>query len=80
MANQGRSVVACAAACGHLRIDQDEEGAVGKEPAGRRQIEVEHALDAELARDALVGERRVDVAVAEHVPAGLERGSDHARN
>src|SRR5262249_37505179 len=61
---------------GLLRVERDEEGSVGEQAACRLEVEVEHVLDAEPARDALVGERRVDVAVADDVGAGLERRPD----
>ncbi len=41
------------------------------------QVELEHAFDAEAARDPLVGERRVDVAVADDVGAAGEGRADH---
>ena len=50
----------------------------GSTPCDGRQVELEHALEAEPARDPLVGERGVDVAVAEHVRAALARRQDHA--
>ena len=59
------------------RVDDEQEGPVGKEAANRVEVQLEHALDAEAARDALVGERRVEVAVADDVRAPLERGPDH---
>ncbi len=63
---------------GDLGVDEDEEGAVGQKATRRDQVQLEHALDAELTRDALIRERRVDVAVAENVATGSKRGSDHA--
>src|SRR5215210_810271 len=51
-------VAAVADAPGGLRrVDQQQEGAVGQEPAHRLQVQLEHALEPEAARDALVGER-----------------------
>ena len=47
----------------------------GSSPPDRGQVQLEHALDAEAARDALVGERRVEEAVAED---GLRRGRARA--
>jgi UDP-glucose 4-epimerase len=41
-------------------------------------VELEHPLDPEPARDPLVDDRRVDVAVAHHPGAALERRPDHA--
>src|ERR687884_1084048 len=59
-----------------VRVEEDEERAVGEEPLHRLEVQLQHALDAESARDSLVGERRVDVAVAEHIGAAVERGRD----
>src|SRR5215210_2073722 len=59
------------------RVDQEQKGPVGKQPADRLQVELEHALQAEAAREALVGERGVDVAVADDVRSALEAGRDH---
>jgi UDP-glucose 4-epimerase len=61
-----------------LGVDEDEERAVGQEPTRRDEVQPEHALDAQLTRDALVGEGRVDVAVADDDLPGLEGGRDHA--
>src|SRR5947207_1700496 len=61
-----------------LGLDEDEEGAVGQQPVRRREVKLQHAVDAEVTGDPLVGERRVDVAVADDVLALLERGRDHA--
>src|SRR2546428_11508444 len=55
---------ACPRRCGR-RIDEDEDGAVGEQSADRGLVQLQDGLDAEPARDALVGERRVDVAVAD---------------
>ena len=49
----------------------------GSSPSDRGQVELEHALEPEPARDALVRDRRVDVAVADHRRAALERRPDH---
>src|SRR3954471_22572183 len=54
-----------------VRIDEEQERAVGQEAADRVQVQLEHALDPEPAREALVGKRRVEVAVAEHGVAAL---------
>ena len=55
-----------------------DERRVGQQAAGRRQVQLVHRVDAEPARDALVGERRVEVAVADDRRAALERRPDHA--
>src|SRR5919198_1348100 len=62
------------------RVEEDQEGAIREEPARGLEVQLQHALDAEAARDPLVGERGVDVAVADDVRAVLERGLDHARD
>src|SRR5919199_3644657 len=61
----------------NLRVDEDEERRVRQEPTGRLQVQLEDPVDAEVARHPLVGKRRVDVAVADHVLPCLERGRDH---
>ena len=66
-----------AALAGDGGVDEDEERSVGKQVVGRTQVELQHPLDAEISRDALVGERRVDVAVADDVAARVERGRDN---
>src|SRR5512146_3306516 len=60
-----------------LRVDEQQEGAVREQAPHRLQVQLQHALEAEAAGDALVGEGRVEVAVADHVRALLERGGDH---
>ncbi len=57
-------------------IEQQEEGAVGHDPADRREIEVEHPLEPEAPSDSLVRDRGVDVAVADDRLAPLERRAD----
>ena len=49
----------------------------GSRPPVTTLFSSEHALDAEPAGDPLVGERRVEVAVADDVGATLERRPDH---
>ena len=56
---------------------EQQEGQVRQQARTALQVQLEHALDAEPARDALVGERRVEVAVADDVGAALERRADH---
>jgi hypothetical protein len=41
-------------------------------------VQLEHIVDTETARDALVSERRVQIAVADDIRAALERRCDHA--
>src|SRR4051812_42759443 len=62
----------------HLWIDEDQEGPVRQEPTDSREIELEHTLEAETSRKALVGERRVDVPVADDRASCAERRRDHA--
>src|SRR3954452_5243633 len=58
-------------------IDHDEEGPVWQEPTGSCEVELEHALETNASRKALVGERRVDVPVADDRVSCAERRSDH---
>jgi UDP-glucose 4-epimerase len=62
----------------HLGVDLDEEGLVRQPAPDRVHVHLEDGTDAEAARDALVGEGGVDVAIADHVAAGLERRGDNA--
>ena len=62
---------------GGLTVDEQDERAVGRE-IGDGDVQLEHTVDAEPARDALVRERRVEVAVAHDVRARGERRPDHA--
>ena len=50
----------------------------GKEAARRREVQLEDAAHPEAACDSLVGDRRVDVAVADDPRAALVRRADHA--
>src|SRR5690242_6981361 len=59
------------------RVDEQQVRPVREQPAHRVQIQLEHSVEAEAARDALVGEGRVEVAVADDVRAAVERGHDH---
>src|ERR687892_683883 len=61
---------------GLLERQEQEKGAVGQETARGEQVELEHALDAQAAREPLVGERGVDVAVADDIGAADERRPD----
>ena len=49
----------------------------GSSPPTTAQVEVEHPLEPEPAPDALVGDRRVEVAVADDDRAARERRPDH---
>lgn len=68
----------CAPLRRDLGIDEHEERAVRQQPVGGDEVELEHLLDAEAPGDPLVRQRRVDVAVANHDPARLQRRADHA--
>src|SRR5919199_1905651 len=57
---------------GRLRSVDDDDPV--REHRGELTV---RAVDAEVARHPLVGKRRVDVAVADHVLPCLERGRDH---
>ncbi len=58
-------------------VEREQKGAVGQEPADGREIEVEHALEPQASRDALIGDGRVDVAVAHDRRTSLESRPDH---
>ena len=62
------------------RVDQQQDGHVGHQPLHDVQVQLEHVLDADAARDPLVRERRVDVPVGDHVGPTLERRPDHGRD
>ena len=63
----GHSAAGCATEprSGRARAGRCESGS---KPADRGEVEVEHALEPELAPDALIRDRRVDVAVADRRP------------
>ena len=60
-----------------LRIDEHEHGPVRQQAVRRDEVELEHLVHAESARETLVGEGRVDVAVGDDVLAGVKRRRDH---
>ena len=60
-----------------FRVDDEQVRAVGEDPADRMEIELEHAVEPEPTRDSLIGERRVDVAVAHDVRATGKGRRDH---
>jgi len=47
-------------------VEFEQERVIGHQPAHGGEVEVEHALESEAARDALVRDRRVHVAIADH--------------
>ena len=49
----------------------------GIKPLDGGEVELEHALEPETPRDSLIGDRRVDVAIADHRHSSRERGPDH---
>src|SRR5918999_2692317 len=65
---------------GLVRVEHEQEGAVGEDPADRVHVQREHLVDAEPASEPLVGERGVEVAVADHVCPTLEGRADHLRD
>ena len=68
--------LAAHAADGVVGADLEQDRAVGHQPLDGGEVELEHPLEAEAAGDALVGDRRVDVAVADHGGAARERRPD----
>ena len=58
--------LAAHAADGIVDADLEQDRAVGHQAVDGGKVEREHALEPEAAGDALVGDRRVDVAVADH--------------
>src|SRR3954453_21175939 len=62
---------------GELRVDKEQVRAIREHSARRVQVELQDALEAEAARDPLVGERGVEVAVADDVRPAGERRRDH---
>src|SRR5262249_44864666 len=57
--------------------DEEQKRHVGKEPAGHGKVELQDGVDPQPACDSLVGERGVDVPVADHVGTALEGRPDH---
>ena len=56
-------------------VDREQHGEVGQKPTGHPLVDLEHGLDTQAASAALIGQRRVDVAVEHHDEAVRERGS-----
>jgi UDP-glucose 4-epimerase len=66
-------------ACGRsVRVHLQDERHVWEQPARRDAVELGDLVQPEAARNALVGERRVEVPVGDHRLARLECGTDHA--
>jgi hypothetical protein len=59
-------------------IDEKQERSVRHHALDGGKVELEHGVHAEAAGDPLVGERGVDVAVAEHIRPPLPGWDDHA--
>src|SRR5262249_22534015 len=72
--------VTAAAPPRRVGIEQHEERPVRKEPVGAHQVELADAVFSEPARGALVGDGRVQVAVADDVVAARERRPDRVRD
>src|SRR6187399_2938943 len=68
--------VAAHATHGIVGADLEQDRAVGHQAPDGGEVELQHALETEAAGDALVGDRRVDVAVADHRRPARERGPD----
>ena len=61
---------------GVVDADLEQDRPVGHEPLDGREVELEHTLEPEPTGDALIGNGRVDVAVADDGRAALERRPD----
>src|SRR5438552_12326035 len=59
------------------RVEKQHERPLRHQPARRSERQLQHAPDAEAARDPLVGDGGVDVAVADDIVAAVERRADH---
>ena len=59
---------------GDTDLEQDRD--VGHQPLDRGEVQRQHPLEPEPAGDPLVGDRRIDVPVADHRCSPLERGAD----
>ena len=56
--------------------DLQQEGAIGQQAADGSEVQVEHAVEPEVARDSLVRDGRIDITVADDRRAPLERRAD----
>ncbi len=65
---------------GGVDVEREHEGLRGQQAAGDTEVQLEHVLHAEPAGNSLVGERRVDVPVADHPGPSVERRLDHPRD
>jgi hypothetical protein len=58
-------------------VEREQDRSVGKQTTDRGEVEVEDALEPEVAAHALVGDRRVEIAIADDRRAAVERRPDH---
>src|SRR5258705_5272328 len=63
---------------GRLGIDLEDERDVREEATGRDPVQLVDLFDAEIAREALVGKRRIEVAVGDDVVPRIKGRPDHA--
>src|SRR5262249_35357551 len=70
-------VIGARAKPGLTGVERDDERPAGQEPAGDEQAQLAYGLLAQAAAGALIGDRRVEVAVAHDVRTARERGPDH---
>ena len=75
-----RLVVGVEALARDARVEVEQHGEVGQQALGRPQREVADLVAAEHAAGALVGDRRVEVAVLDDDVAALERGAHDGRD
>ena len=69
--------LAAAAAQAGRRVEVEQHDQVGQQPAGGEPVDLLDRAPAQPAAGALVGQGRVQVAVAEHHRAPLQGGADH---
>jgi len=62
---------------GELRLDEEEDGAVGHQTLDGVQVQLEHVLYSDAAGDPLVREGGVDVAIGDDDRTARERRLDH---
>src|SRR5215207_297415 len=60
-----------------LDVDEEQEGDVREDSADRVEVQREHPLDPEAARDSLIDERRVQEPVGDDLGALGQLGADH---
>ena len=65
---------------GLARREQEQKRDVRKQTADDLEIEAQDSIDPEPARDALVGERRVEIPIGDDDRASVERGPDQLRH